>query len=112
MDTERAELEAFADAVAGTASYLVPVKDAVHGVAVMDAAIRSAGTDGKRVEVESLSLSTVEGTVFDSSCSSARTGLLRILHRLPDLFDSGLFPFGGFGTQRKRGVSLRDLDQR
>ena len=58
VDTEAAELEAFADAdaVAGTASYPVQVEDAIHGVAVMDAAIRSAGTGGERLEAESLSL--------------------------------------------------------
>jgi predicted dehydrogenase len=52
FDIERAELEAFADAVAGAAIYPVPVDDAIHGIAVMDAAIRSAGSDGERVAVE------------------------------------------------------------
>lgn len=49
---ERAELEAFADAVAGTAAYPAPVDDAVHGVAVFEAAIRSAANQGERVAVE------------------------------------------------------------
>jgi predicted dehydrogenase len=52
VDIERAELEAFADAVAGAAPYPVPVEDAIHGVAVMEAAIRSAGSGGERVSVE------------------------------------------------------------
>jgi len=52
VDIERAELEAFADAVAGAAIYPVPVEDAIHGVAVMEAAIRSAGNDGERVGVD------------------------------------------------------------
>jgi predicted dehydrogenase len=52
VDIERAELEAFADAVAGAAVYPVPVEDAIHGVAVMDAAIRSARRGGERVAVE------------------------------------------------------------
>ncbi|MBE0614360.1 MAG: Gfo/Idh/MocA family oxidoreductase [Burkholderiales bacterium] len=49
---ERAELEAFADAIAGAATYPVPVEDAIHGVAVMEAAIRSAADDGNRVSVD------------------------------------------------------------
>lgn len=53
FDIERAELEAFADAVAGSALYPVPVEQAIHGVAVMQAAIRSAARDGERVAVES-----------------------------------------------------------
>jgi len=52
LDIERAELEAFADAVAGIASYPVPVEDAIHGVEVMQAAIRSAAGGGERVAVE------------------------------------------------------------
>lgn len=56
VDTERAELEAFADAVAGTANYPVPVEEAIHGVAVMEAAIRSAANDGSRVRVDSGSI--------------------------------------------------------
>ncbi|OGA16492.1 MAG: oxidoreductase [Betaproteobacteria bacterium RIFCSPLOWO2_02_FULL_63_19] len=52
FDIERAELEAFADAVAGVATYAVPVNDAIHGIAVMDAAMRSAAGDGERVTVD------------------------------------------------------------
>ena len=51
LDIERAELEAFADAVAGRAAYPVPVEEAIHGVAVMQAAIRSAASGGERVAV-------------------------------------------------------------
>jgi predicted dehydrogenase len=54
VNIERAELEAFADAVAGAAAYPVPVEDAVHGVAVMEAAIRSARDGGERVGVENI----------------------------------------------------------
>ncbi len=53
VDIERAELEAFADAVAGIAPYPVPVAEAVHGIAVMDAAIRSAARDGERIAISS-----------------------------------------------------------
>jgi predicted dehydrogenase len=42
LDPVRAELEAFADAVTGTAVFPVPVEDAVHGVAVLEAMGRSA----------------------------------------------------------------------
>lgn len=52
VDIERAELEAFADAVSGGAAYPVPVSDAIHGIAVMDAAMRSAASDGGRVDVD------------------------------------------------------------
>ena len=52
VDIERADLEAFADAVAGVEQYPVPVEEAVHGVAVMEAAIRSARSEGQRVAVE------------------------------------------------------------
>jgi len=57
LDIERAELEAFADAVAGSAGYPVPVEEAIHGVAVMQAAIRSAASGGERVAVETHSAS-------------------------------------------------------
>lgn len=56
VDIERAELEAFADAVAGAASYPVPVEDAIHGIAVMEAAIRSAASGGERVAVENFTV--------------------------------------------------------
>lgn len=52
VDIERAELEAFADAVAGVTPYPVAVADAIHGVAVMQAAIRSAKSGGERVGVD------------------------------------------------------------
>ncbi len=42
IDKERAELDAFAAAVAGTAAYPLPWDEAVHGVAVLEAIIRSA----------------------------------------------------------------------
>ena len=55
VNIERAELEAFADAVAGNAVYPVPVEEAVHGVAVMEAAVRSAACGGERVAVDDAS---------------------------------------------------------
>ena len=50
-DIERRELEAFAAAVEGRAPYAVPVDEAVHGIAVMEATFRSAARDGERVGV-------------------------------------------------------------
>jgi predicted dehydrogenase len=44
VDAELLEVEAFADAVAGRAKFPVPVEDAAHGVAVLEAIARSAGT--------------------------------------------------------------------
>jgi len=52
VDIERAELEAFADAVAGIAVYPVPVEDAIHGIAVMEAAIRSAQSGFESIAVD------------------------------------------------------------
>lgn len=46
LDTERAEVEAFADAVEGRRPFPVPVDDAVHGVAVLEALGRSAREGG------------------------------------------------------------------
>ena len=46
IDTVRAELEAFAAAITGEAPYPVPVDDAVHGVAVMEAIDLAAGEGG------------------------------------------------------------------
>ena len=46
--SERAELEGFADAIEGRAQYACPPADAVHGVAVLEAIIRSAQS-GRRV---------------------------------------------------------------
>lgn len=54
-DIERMELEAFAAAAAGGASYPVPPEEAVHGIAVMEAAFHSAARDGERVAVQPLS---------------------------------------------------------
>lgn len=51
VDTERLELEAFAAAVNRTASYPVPIEDAVHGVAVMQSSFLSAARGGERVPV-------------------------------------------------------------
>ncbi len=51
VDIERAELEAFADAVAGTAPYPVPIDEVINGVATLEAAIRSIKEDGERVAV-------------------------------------------------------------
>ncbi|HEV2673570.1 MAG TPA: Gfo/Idh/MocA family oxidoreductase [Aliidongia sp.] len=44
IDLERAELEAFADAVAGRAAFPVRGADAIHGAAAFEAIIRSAAT--------------------------------------------------------------------
>jgi predicted dehydrogenase len=41
-DTERAELEAFAEAIEGGAPYACPQDDAVHGVAILEAIVKSA----------------------------------------------------------------------
>jgi predicted dehydrogenase len=49
IDAERAELEAFADAVAGRTAYPVPLEDAVHGVEIMEATIRSSARDAEKV---------------------------------------------------------------
>jgi predicted dehydrogenase len=48
----RAELEAFADAVTGVAPYPITPRDMIHGVALLEAAIRSFDS-GKEVHVES-----------------------------------------------------------
>ncbi len=42
IDKERAELEAFAAAIAGDPAYPVPLVDAIHGIAVFEAINRSA----------------------------------------------------------------------
>ena len=49
-DIERAELEAFATAVKGRNPYPIPVSEAIHGSAVLEAIVRSAKT-GKKVPV-------------------------------------------------------------
>lgn len=47
FDMQRAELEAFADALAGGPAYPVPAADVIHGIEVMEAAIHSAAHDGQ-----------------------------------------------------------------
>ncbi|HEY3187684.1 MAG TPA: Gfo/Idh/MocA family oxidoreductase [Solirubrobacteraceae bacterium] len=47
--TERAELEAFADAVAHGTPYACPPEDAVHGVAVLDAIVKSARSGRREI---------------------------------------------------------------
>ena len=49
VDIERAELEAFADAVQGAGAYPVSPEDAVHGIEVMEAAILSAARGGEKI---------------------------------------------------------------
>ena len=51
VDIERAELEAFAAAVAGAAAYPITADEAVHGVAVFEAIVASAARRGELVEV-------------------------------------------------------------
>ncbi|WP_431285833.1 Gfo/Idh/MocA family protein [Humitalea sp. 24SJ18S-53] len=46
IDMERAELAAFAAAIAGGPAYPLPVEDAIHGVAVFEAMIHSAAAGG------------------------------------------------------------------
>jgi predicted dehydrogenase len=46
-DIERAELEAFAAAVAGEAPYPVPLDEVVHGIGVFEAVVASAGKEGQ-----------------------------------------------------------------
>jgi predicted dehydrogenase len=50
VDIERAELEAFADAVEGRAPFPVGIEQAIHGAAVFEAIIRSAA-EGRPVTV-------------------------------------------------------------
>ena len=50
VDIERAELEAFAAAVEGKNPYPIPVSEAIHGTAVLEAIVSSAKT-GKNVRV-------------------------------------------------------------
>jgi len=51
VSKERAELEAFADAVAGRKPFLVPAEEAVNGVAVLEAIVASAAK-GKPVLIK------------------------------------------------------------
>ena len=46
VDPERLEVEAFADALTGRAPFPVPVEDAIHGVAALEAIARSAANGG------------------------------------------------------------------
>lgn len=50
VDKERAELEAFADAVAAKQGYVVPPEQAVNGIAVIEATVTSQST-GKPVQI-------------------------------------------------------------
>ncbi len=50
IDMERAELEAFARAIAGEEPFPVPLDDTVHGVAVLEAIVRSAES-GRAVQI-------------------------------------------------------------
>lgn len=50
-DGLREELEAFAAAAAGGPAYPLPLPEAVHGIAVFEAALRSAAADGARIAV-------------------------------------------------------------
>jgi hypothetical protein len=45
-DIERAELEAFAAAVAGGPAYPLPVDEAIHGVSVFETMMWAAGSGG------------------------------------------------------------------
>jgi predicted dehydrogenase len=49
IDAERAELEAFADAVEGKSAYPVPPEEAIHGIEIMQAAVRSAALDAGKI---------------------------------------------------------------
>ncbi|MBM3573234.1 MAG: Gfo/Idh/MocA family oxidoreductase [Alphaproteobacteria bacterium] len=51
IDIERAELEAFADAVAGGSAYPLPWDEAIHGIAALEAIIASARRGGDEVAV-------------------------------------------------------------
>ena len=51
ISTERAELEGFADAISGGAPYACPPADALHGVAVLEAIVRSARS-GRRESID------------------------------------------------------------
>ncbi len=51
LSTEKAELEAFADAIAPGSPYACPPQDAVHGVAVLEAIVRSAQS-GRRESID------------------------------------------------------------
>jgi len=50
ISTEKAELEAFADAIAGGTPYACPPEDALHGVAVLETIVKSARS-GRRESI-------------------------------------------------------------
>jgi len=50
QSTERAELEAFADAIERATPFACPPEDALHGVAVLEAIVKSAQS-GRREAV-------------------------------------------------------------
>lgn len=52
VDIELAELDSFAMAVAGDAPYPITPEQAVHGIAVFEAAVNSIERDGERVKVD------------------------------------------------------------
>ena len=51
IDMQRAELDAFANAIETGTPYPVPVDEVVHGIAVQEALIRSAQNDGEALEI-------------------------------------------------------------
>jgi predicted dehydrogenase len=51
LDKEKAELEAFADAVAGKKGFLVPAEEAINGVAVLEA-IEVSAKKGKAIQIK------------------------------------------------------------
>ena len=51
VDKERAELEAFADAVAAKQAYMVPPEQAVNGIAVIEAIVASEAS-GSPVQIK------------------------------------------------------------
>jgi predicted dehydrogenase len=56
VDTLRAELEEFADACAGRATYRVAPEEAIHTVALMEAIAASAAADGRAVAIDRIEL--------------------------------------------------------
>lgn len=50
-DSLRAELEAFAAAVGGGEPYLIPTDQAIHGIEVLEAIVKSANQDGAAVDI-------------------------------------------------------------
>ncbi len=52
IDMQRAELEAFADAINGRTVFPVPTDQVVHGIAVQDALIASCQQDGAPIDID------------------------------------------------------------